>query len=190
MSSSEYALRKMRKCLNMYLADTNRYGIGVFAAKPFRAGEIVLRDDDGDYCDRVCSYRELCERGYDLEHMMQVGYDQFRLPTGSIEDFFNHSCDPNIGIRLKANGQIILALRDIAPHEELTYDFSTYQNNPHERMRCLCGAPNCRGMIGNFSSLPLALQRRYRALGVVGDFVVSDVRQGDRQLSVPMSPPP
>jgi hypothetical protein len=122
--------------------------------------------------------------------MMQVGYDQFRLPTGSIEDFFNHSCDPNIGIRLKANGQIILALRDIAPHEELTYDFSTYQNNPHERMRCLCGAPSCRGMIGNFSSLPLALQRRYRALGVVGDFVVSDVRQGDRQLSVPMAPPP
>jgi len=190
MSCSEYALRKMRKCLNMYLADTTRYGIGVFAAKPFRAGAIVLRDEDGDYYDRVCSYQELCERGYDLEHMMQVGLDQFRLPTGSIEDFFNHSCDPNIGIRLHARGQIILALRDIAPHEELTYDFSTYQNNPHERISCLCGTPSCRGLIGNFSTLPLALQRRYRALGIVGDFVAPDVVPTDRPLIVGMASSP
>ncbi len=171
MNCYDYALAKLRKCLYMYLGETPESGVGVFAARRFCAGEIVLIDDDGDYCDRVCSFEELCQNGYDLEHMMQVGLDAFRLPTGSLEDFFNHACDPNIGIRLDATGQIIVALRDIAPHEELRYDFSTYLNNPHERMRCRCGAANCRGIIGNFDTLPVALQQRYRALGIIGDFV-------------------
>jgi hypothetical protein len=46
-------------------------------------------------------------------------------------------------------------------------------------MRCLCGAANCRGLIGNFSSLPPELQRRYRALGIVGDFVDGPVLAAD-----------
>ena len=179
MGCPEYVIRKQLKCLYMYLGETYKYGVGVFAAKQFRTGEIVLIDDDGDYFDRVCSFRELCEKGYDIEHMMQVGLDAFRLPTGSPEDFFNHSCDPNIGIRLNARGQIIVALRDIAPHEELTYDFSTYFNNPYERFRCRCGARNCRGIIDNFSTLPVELKRRYRALGIVGDFVELDHGQGE-----------
>ncbi len=64
-----------------------------------------------------------------------------------------------------------MAVRDIAAHEELTYDYSTYLNNPYERMSCHCGAPNCRGVIGNFSTLPEEVKRRYLALGVVGGFV-------------------
>lgn len=179
MSGFEYTLRKLRKCLYIYIGHTRECGLGIFAAKPFAAGEIVLIDDDGDYYDQVFSYRELRERGYGLENTLQVGLDAFKLPTGSIEDFTNHSCDPNTGIRLNETGTIIVALRDIAPHEELTYDYSTYLNNPYERMRCRCGAPNCRGIIGNFATLPAALQKRYRALGIVGDFVDADLEQRD-----------
>jgi SET domain len=177
MICPEYAVRKLRKCMYMYLGDTHRYGVGVFAARQFRAGEIVLLDDDGDYFDWVYSFRELNERGYDIEHMMQVGLDAFRLPTGSPEDFLNHSCDPNIGIRLNERGELIVALRDIAAHEELVYDFSTYSNNPYESFHCRCGAANCRGIIGNFNTLPVELQHRYRALGIIGDFVEVNLEQ-------------
>ena len=76
---------------------------------------------------------------------------------------------------LTARGTIVLALRDIAAHEELTYDYSTYLNNPYESLRCRCGSARCRGVVGNFSSLPADLRRRYRALGVVGDFVEGPV---------------
>jgi hypothetical protein len=100
-----------------------------------------------------------------------VGQDAYKLPNCTLDDFTNHSCDPNTGIRLTDRGMLILALRDIAAHEELTYDYSTYLNNPYESLRCLCGAANCRGVIGNFSTLPAEIKRRYRALGVVGDFV-------------------
>jgi hypothetical protein len=151
MSGFEYTHRKLRKCLYIYIGETHRCGLGVFTARAFRVGDVVLIDDDGDYYDQVLSHRELCARGCDLENTLQVGADAFKLPTGSLDDFTNHSCDPNTGIRLNKEGTIIVALRDIAPHEELTYDYSTYLNNPYERMLCRCGTPNCRGVISNFS---------------------------------------
>ncbi len=172
MTDVDYTHRKLRKCLYLYLGETARCGLGVFAARPFKAGEIVMVDEDGDYYGRVYSYSELRRHGYGLEHTLQVGIDAFKLPTGSIDDFTNHSCDPNTGVRLTAAGTRVVALRDIAVHEELTYDYSTYLNNPYELMRCSCGAPNCRRVVGNFSTLPEPLRRSYQALGVVGEFVL------------------
>ena len=175
MSSFERTLRKLSKCLSIYLADTKRYGLGIFAAKPFEAGAVVMIDEDGDYFRNVVSYQELRRLGYSLDITLQVGLDAFKLPNGSLDDFTNHSCDPNTGIRLTDRGTIVVALRDIAAHEELTYDYSTYLNNPYESLRCLCGAANCRGVVGNFSTLPAELRHRYQALGIVGDFVEGPV---------------
>jgi hypothetical protein len=177
MTDFDYVCRKLRKCLYIYLGQTDGRGLGIFAARPFQTGEIVMSDQDGDYYDQVVSYGELCRRGHGLDITLQVGPDAFKLPTGSLEDFTNHSCEPNTGIRLNENGTIIIALRAIAAHEELTYDYSTYLNNPYERMRCRCGAPACRGVIGNFSGLPVVVQRRYRALGIIGDFVDASVQE-------------
>ncbi len=171
MNDFEYAYRKLSKCLYIYLGQTERRGLGIFAAKPLPAGSVVMTDHDGDYYDHVLTYRELCRRGYSLDITLQVGLDAYKLPTGSLDDFTNHSCDPNTGVRLNDQGTIIMALRDIAAHDELTYDYSTYMNNRYELLQCLCGAPNCRGLIGNFNTLPAELQRRYRALDIVGDFV-------------------
>jgi uncharacterized protein len=94
-------------------------------------------DDDGEYYRNVVSYRQLRRLSYDLDITLQVGLDAFKLPNGSLDDFTNHSCDPNTGIRLTDRGTIVLALRDIAAHEELTYDYSTYSNNPYENLRWL-----------------------------------------------------
>lgn len=172
MSDFEYAHRKLRKCLYIYIGLTERCGLGIFAARPFTAGEIVMLDEDGDYYGRVYSYPELCRRGYGLENTLQVGIDAFKLPTGNPDDFTNHSCEPNTGLRLSRRGATVVALRAIAVHEELTYDYSTYLNNPYECMPCRCGAASCRGVVGNFSTLPEPLRRKYLALGVVGDFVL------------------
>ena len=177
MDSFEYAYRKLSKCLYVYLGHTERRGFGIFAARPFMAGAIVLVDHDGDYFERVVSYQDLCRQGLSLDMTLQVGPDAYKLPTGSLEDFTNHSCDPSTGVRLDALGTTVIALRDIAAHDELTYDYSTYLNNPYERLRCFCGAANCRGVIGNFNTLPAELQGRYRSLGVVGGFADPPVLQ-------------
>jgi hypothetical protein len=66
-----------------------------------------------------------------------------------IEDsfFFNHSCEPNAGIK----GQIFLiAMRDIRKGEEVTFDYAMCLHETKEarqyRMKCRCESPNCRGL--------------------------------------------
>lgn len=180
MRDFEYTLRKLRKCLYLYIAETEQCGFGVFTAREFKRGETIFVDEDGDYLDGlVFSYTELRSIGYGLENTLQVGIDAFKLPGGTIDDFTNHSCEPNTGVRLTDKGTLVLALRDIIPREQLTYDYSTYMNNPYEVFECLCGAARCRRTIGNFSTLPPDLQRRYQELGVVGDFVETPIEALD-----------
>lgn len=59
--------------------------------------------------------------------------------------FVNHSCDPNCESD-QVDGRVwIIALRDIAAGEELTYDYNIYDAEPGEDVSCHCGAANCRG---------------------------------------------
>lgn len=169
-----HSLCKLRKCQHLYLAESPGRGLGVFAARGFSLGDIVMKDFDGDYYDHVLSYEELRENNIDLRYPLQVGLDLFRVPSGAIDDFTNHSCEPNTGIRLYARGSIIIAIGKITMHDEITFDYSTYLNNPYERMICHCGAKSCRRVIGNFTTLPRSLQQRYLALGIVGDFALEE----------------
>lgn len=59
--------------------------------------------------------------------------------------YINHSCDPNTFMRCTSRRAEFYARRDIRPGEELTVD---YGESHHEgRLRCRCGAANCRGWI-------------------------------------------
>jgi uncharacterized protein len=57
--------------------------------------------------------------------------------------FINHSCDPNCTTE-EIDGRIwIVAERNIAPGEELTYDYMLYDGEGDAP--CSCGAKKCRG---------------------------------------------
>jgi len=59
--------------------------------------------------------------------------------------FINHSCDPNCETDEGEDGRVwIVAIRDIAAGEELTYDYNLYDGGDEESP-CFCGAANCRG---------------------------------------------
>jgi len=62
----------------------------------------------------------------------------------SIEWYFNHSCDGNVGFNL--NGDFI-AVRNIKKGKELTYDYGLAESNPRFKMRCKCGSKKCRRTI-------------------------------------------
>ena len=66
------------------------------------------------------------------------------LNTSEGADMLNHSCGPNSGLR----GQIgIVAMRDIAPGEEVTFDYAMCDGSPYDEFDCCCGAPQCRGRV-------------------------------------------
>jgi len=59
--------------------------------------------------------------------------------------FINHSCDPNCEAD-EIKGRVwIIAARDIAAGEELTYDYNLYDGDLDDPAPCFCGAPKCRG---------------------------------------------
>ena len=64
---------------------------------------------------------------------------------GNGTHYINHSCQPNSYMKILYGHILVLALRDIAPGEELTID---YQSTLHsDKKRCTCGSPSCRGTI-------------------------------------------
>ncbi|TVR49307.1 MAG: SET domain-containing protein [Puniceicoccaceae bacterium] len=66
----------------------------------------------------------------------------------------NHSCEPNCEAQ-NIRGKIwVVALRDIAAGEELTYDYG-YELEHWEDHPCRCGTPSCPGYI---------VHRKYRGL--------------------------
>ena len=59
-------------------------------------------------------------------------------------DYVNHSCAPNAGL----SGQICLvAMRDIAAGEEITYDYAMSDGSAYDEFPCSCGASTCRGRV-------------------------------------------
>jgi hypothetical protein len=138
-------------------------GLGVFANRDLRAGEAILV-----FGGPIIDFAETKRRGSWECMPLQVGPNQYydTRPPGI---FVNHSCNPNAGIR---NDHDLVALRDIPAGAEIRFDYSTTMEEQSFTMRCLCGEPECRHVIGDFSTLPAPVQKRYLSLGVVMGFIV------------------
>jgi hypothetical protein len=70
--------------------------------------------------------------------------------NGSDARFINHHCDGNCTSVIENRRVFIDALRDIAPGEELGYDYEIGRDkddppNVDEIYACRCGSPKCRG---------------------------------------------
>ena len=72
--------------------------------------------------------------------------------------FLNHSCEPNCETNEIDDRVWILAIRDIAPGEELTYDYCLYDGD-EEEADCNCGTASCRSTMYS----PEEVARRARA---------------------------
>ncbi len=150
-----------------------RNGRGIVALKAFRrgavvceiTGKIVTAEEVWRYWDIDPRLGENCFR-YDADHYLD--------PDGRIGRFANHSCNPNAGIVKKGRRLVLKAIAAIAPGAEVTHDYSTLLGADDVwKMRCNCGAPDCRRVVRNIATLPAATVRKYRRLGIVPDFIVA-----------------
>jgi uncharacterized protein len=75
------------------------------------------------------------------------------------DDFLNHSCDPNCGIK----GQlVVVAMKDIAAGDELSLDYAMIDDAPGVSFSCSCGSPYCRSVITGGDWRNSGLQKRYK----------------------------
>lgn len=139
--------------------DSPIHGKGLFAKQAIAAAEIVAVK--GGYVLTLSEWARL-ERELGAAEI-QVADGLFIAPVAAEQRdggmlYTNHSCDPNIAIQ----GQIVfVAMRDIAPDEELTHDWATTDDLDYE-MRCNCRSRHCRGRVTGRDWMNKVLQEKYR----------------------------
>jgi SET domain-containing protein len=138
-------------------------GKGTFAARNIRKDEVLLLQ--GGYVMNLSEEEKL--PGSLSDNGLQISDNHSFCVSKNSElggiNFFNHSCEPNAGIR----GQIFLvAMRDIKKGEEVTFDYAmtlceSKDAKPYQ-MSCLCGKKTCRGIITDSDWRNKKLQKKYK----------------------------
>jgi SET domain-containing protein len=135
------------------------HGRGVFTTAPVAKGSLLLT-----YGGPQLRFLETTPQTL----AVQIDLDLYLGASGGMDDYVNHSCDPNAGLVISSRDDVrLIAIRDIAAGEEIFFDYSTTMNEDDFEMPCHCGRPGCRGIIRDFKHLPVELKRRYIALGIV-----------------------
>lgn len=135
-------------------------GLGVFAARAFRAGERIRRVNVvREITPETPLREELCERA-----------DHCNYPDGKVVlcglpgRCLNHSCDPNAYEVFEEGVTYLVARREIAAGAEITCDYNINIVDG-SAWPCHCDASRCRGeVVGDFFRLPTQWQREYRPL--------------------------
>ena len=109
------------------------------------------------------------------DYYLQVGENEFMVDSGGMDDYVNHSCNPNCGLEFDGGRIFLKSLRHISFGTELTFDYATTQENFPLRFTCGCGEQDCRGDIGNFDELPDWKKQYYLSWNVVAPYLVKGV---------------
>lgn len=135
-------------------------GLGLFAARAFRAGEGIRRVNVVREITPAAPLRE--ELGERQDH---CDYPDGRVVLLGFPDrHTNHSCDPSAWVLYEGEGAWLVARRAIATGDEITCDYNINLTGG-TAWPCRCGAARCRGATtGDFFGLPLDVQREYRPL--------------------------
>lgn len=136
---------------------------GVFAKKAIKKDEVLAVW--GGYIITQEEFDRLQKRAFknidDYATKVADGFYMVSCKKGALEDddFFNHSCNPNAGVK----GQIMMvAMRNIRPKEEITYDYCMTDAGFDYSFRCLCGSKECRKVITTSDWKKPELQKKYK----------------------------
>lgn len=142
-------------------------GKGVFAKRNFRKGETIIQF----HGERLTREELLFAIDDGDSHYMQIGKGVYLGPSGSVDDFFNHSCDPNAGVIIEKENAFLVAIKTIPKNTEVTFDYSTTMDDDWEEMECNCNRSRCRKYVRDFKYLPGDVQKRYLRLKIVPEYI-------------------
>lgn len=124
-------------------------GYGIYANRPIKANELIFKGEE--MAQRLVTRRHV-EKNWDdnqLENFRRYAYpvsDEVFLLWDNDPSAWapqNHSCQPNTIY----DGLNVVALRDIAPGQELTLNYASFLDERMEPFTCRCGAPGCLGTV-------------------------------------------
>ncbi len=119
-------------------------GSGTFVSAPIKKGEVVIIWGGGVVVTDEEFQKGFAEGLYQPESAVHVDENHKWAALTSEPNYkdvaLNHSCDPTLWFE---NGWPLVARRDIATGEELTFDYATGETYPLNS-ECHCGEKDCR----------------------------------------------
>ena len=125
----------------MLVTRRSKSGFGLYAGEEIKKGSFVI-----EYVGKKLNFKdsEYHQGKYLFEVHKHLTIDG--ATRKNIARYINHSCKPNCEISIKKGKVFIFAIKNIAPKEELTYDYGKeYFNEFIKKKTCLCGFCDGRG---------------------------------------------
>ncbi len=134
--------------MSLYRARSKTDAFGAFTPQPIKKGDIISVWD-GPYAEKLPNS--------DLaKYYLYVRPNKWLVGFGGeyAESFINHSCNPNAEVTWNGDIATLVAMQNIEPGEEITFDYGTVIPPGNKfTFSCTCGATKCRKLIHADSSL-------------------------------------
>jgi D-alanine-D-alanine ligase len=146
---AEGIARHRRKIKPFSIKGSSIAGFGIYANRDINPGEFIFSGEEKP--QRLVTLRHVeknwpeDEKEIFRRYAYPISKEVFLLWDNDPTEWApqNHSCEPNTAY----NGLNVVATRRIEKGEELTLDYATFLDKNMQPFHCLCGAPNCRGLI-------------------------------------------
>ncbi len=126
-------------------------GFGIFAIDPIKKGDFII-----EYIGKICTNKEIEDN---LGMYLFELNNKFTIDGTTRKNkarYVNHSCRPNAESDVKGLRVFISAIKDIAPGEEVTYDYGKEFFNEFIKPKgCKCGFCDGKG-----KKLPLKKKKK------------------------------
>ena len=124
----------------LIIRSSSIHAAGCYTLREIRKGTPVVEYDGPRF-----SKEEADERYQDrfVTYLFSTGNGEVIDGFGTAM-FINHSCDPNCETENIDDRIWVVATRDIAAGEELTYEYNLHDSDDDDA-DCYCGAQKCRG---------------------------------------------
>ncbi len=137
----------------LVIRSSSIHAAGCYTIRPIRKGARVVEYDGPRMPKSLADTRY---EGRDITYLFACSGNTVIDGFGTAM-FLNHCCDPNCETEIDDDRIFIIAVRDIAAGEELTYEYNLYDSDD-DTQDCYCGATQCRGTM--FSDMELKRRAR------------------------------
>ena len=152
------------------LLSESKNGKSIVANRDFKKNEPII-----EFQGELFTYKQLpTPYNGDDDHYIQIESDLYIGPSGDLDDFVNHSCNPNSGIKVTSKKVVLIAIKNIQVGQEISFDYSTTMDEDDWEMDCNCGSQYCRKRIRDFKYLSKKIQKKYIRLGIVPTFILKN----------------
>ncbi|MEO6817494.1 MAG: SET domain-containing protein-lysine N-methyltransferase [Edaphobacter sp.] len=143
----------------LIIRSSSIHAAGCYTTRSFKKGAKVCEYEGPRFTKEVADERY---KDRFITYLFSCGENGMVIDGFGTAMFINHSCDPNCETEDDKGRIYIVAIRDIAVGEELTYEYNLCDSDDSDA-DCYCGSTKCRGTMFSEDEVKRRARRAKRA---------------------------